>query len=102
MRMSIFLDDTGSPGYEKNMENYFDIATEKEIAARFPAASTNPEWLAHCRACAEKDSDENCALLAGLWFGRGNTQKADYYLDQIKDERTQLDMSMLLYECREP
>ena len=84
----------------EGMENYFDIATEQEIAARFPVTSTNPEWLAHCRASTEKYPDRNCALLAGLWFSRGDRKKADYYLDQIKDERERLDMSITLYELR--
>ena len=83
------------------MENYFDIATEQEIAERFPTAATNPEWLAMCRASAEKYPDRNCALLAGLWFGRGDTEKADHFLEQIKDERERLDTSISLYELRE-
>ncbi len=83
------------------MENYFDIATEQEIAKRFPTDSLRPEWLAQCRASVEKDADWNCALLAGLWFDRGNTQKADFYLAQIKDESRQLDVAITLYELRE-
>ena len=54
-----------------------------------------------CRASAEKYPDRNCALLAGLWFGRGDTEKADHYLEQIKDERERLDTSISLYELRE-
>lgn len=83
------------------MENYFDIATEQEIAERFPTDSLRPEWLAQCRESAEKYPDRNCALLAGLWFSRGDRKKADYYLDQIKDERERLDVAITLYELRE-
>lgn len=54
-----------------------------------------------CRASVEKDADWNYALLAGLWFDRGDTQKADFYLDQIKDESRQLDVAITLYELRE-
>ena len=50
---------------EEGMENYFDIATEQEIAERFPTDSLRPEWLAQCRASVEKDADWNRALLAG-------------------------------------
>lgn len=82
------------------MKNYFDIATKEEIAVRFPTDSLRPEWLAQCRASVEKDADWNCALLAGLWFDRGNTQKADFYLAQIKDESRQLDVAITLYELR--
>ncbi len=96
-----FIDTCLPAGYLKSMENYFDIATKQEIAARFPTASKRSEWLASCRESAEMSHDRNCSLLAELWFYRGDNQKADYYLDQIRDEQTQLAMSMLLYECRD-
>ena len=95
------VDTPRRAGYLKNMENYFDIATKKEIAARFPTASKRSEWLASCRESAEKYPDENCVLLAGLWYDRGDIQKSNYYLEQIEDEQARLNMSMLLYECRD-
>ena len=83
------------------MGNYFDIATEQEIAERFPTDSLRPEWLAQCRASVEKDADWNRALLAGLWCNRGDTEKADYYLNQIRDESRRLSVAITLYELRE-
>lgn len=86
----------------EGMEKFFDIATPEEIAKQFPTASKRPEWLEHTRASMDKHPDYNCEYLVYLYWGRGDRKKAEYYLDQIKDERRQLDVSMLLYECREP
>ena len=87
------------------MENYFDIATEQEIAERFPTFSSCvpncPASISSPTRFAASVHDMTCALLAGLWFGRGDTEKADHYLEQIKDERERLDTSISLYELRE-
>ena len=83
------------------MENFFDVATPEEIGHHFPFAVKNAQELDALRRELEAEPDRNLGYLASLYYCRGDTQKADFYLAQIKDERRQLDMGMLLYECRD-
>lgn len=83
------------------MEKFFDIATPEEIAKQFPTASKRPEWLEDTRASMDKVPDYNCEYLVYLYWGRGDTEKAEYYLDQIKDESRRLSVAITLYELRE-
>ncbi|WP_297263202.1 hypothetical protein [uncultured Desulfovibrio sp.] len=49
----------------------------------------------------DKAPDYNCEYLVYLYWGRGDTEKAEYYLDQIKDESRRLSVAITLYELRE-
>lgn len=83
------------------MENFFDIATAKEIRHHFPAFADDAVEIAAIRRELEAEPDRNLGYLASLFYCRGDMKKADYYLDRIQDEQHRLDIGMMLYECRE-
>lgn len=81
------------------MENYFDIATPEEIEERYDEKLTSEE-IKELRLNLERQPDINYQYLFLLFIDRGENDKANYYLEQIKDPMIKLNATMLAYELR--
>lgn len=84
------------------MKNFFDVATLEEINSHFSLDGSvlDVADLEYERSRLEKDMDLNLSSLAFLFDARGETEKAQTYINQIQDEDRRLETSMLLYECQ--
>lgn len=87
--------------YHSSMENFFDVATPDELKQHVPSTFERPHYLALLRKDFEEDADRNAGYLAMLYFYRGDEEKTQYYLFQVKDEIRRMEFSTDRYELVE-
>lgn len=86
------------------MDNFFDIATPREVAYQFAFDGKTPlnaEETAFARNLLSKDKDHNLACLGFLFLSRGNKNKAHSFFSQIQDHDRQAEVALLLGELVE-
>lgn len=83
-------------GLEKDMENFFDIATPKEIENHFDDAVHDAGEMVRLRNLCASNADHNLELLTYLFVARGGFSKAQTYLDQISDETLRADTGRMI------